>query len=304
MKPDGQPRVIQRSMLGLGTATFIRNYGLPAGRWQSPEPLVFRLAVDRGVRYFDTAASYGAGESTLGAIVGLLDARQVRVCTKVEVTPAASDLSTFVTRVEASLSRLRSARIDTVLAHNAGGDALSNPVLHAAWSEVKQRGLAARTGASTYGVPAACMALGLSECDVVQVEYSILNQEVIHAAVARKRSDQEIVVRSVLCKGLLTERRDAAPAEACAVVEAVDELAALATAWRFTLPELAIRFALDTPGVDVVLVGVGTTEELDTALRAAGRDALDGEQMRTLQRFDRSPLDCVHPERWGRVAVQ
>jgi hypothetical protein len=56
--------------------------------------------------------------------------------------------------------------------------------------------------------------------------------------------------------------------------------------------------------VDVVLVGVGTTEELDTALRAAGRDALDGEQMRILQRFDRSPLDCVHPERWGRVAVQ
>jgi aryl-alcohol dehydrogenase-like predicted oxidoreductase len=38
-----------------------------------------------------------------------------------------------------------------------------------------------------------------------------------------------------------------------------------------TLPELAIRFALDTPGLDVVLVGIGSPEELATAVAARDR---------------------------------
>ena len=289
--------------LGIGTATFIQQYGLPLTRWQRPEMTLLRRAVERGVRYLDTAASYGDGESAIGELGGLLDTGEVRVCTKVEITSTAT-AADIVRTVEASLVRLRRPTVDTVMAHSASQMVLANPALSSAWSSIKARGLVTRTGASTYGADDACVALGLETCDVVQIEYSILNQEVVRAAVAAKRPGQELVVRSVLCKGLLTARRDAAPDEACAVKATIDDIETLAEQWRFTLPELAIRFALDTPGVDVVLVGVGTEDELSTALDAAGRDPLDDAQMQMLKGCDRSTLESVHPERWGRVASQ
>lgn len=296
-------RSLSRAALGVGTATFIQQYGLKSGGWQRPETTLLRRAVERGVRYLDTAASYGDGELVIGEMGGLLDDCNVRVCTKIEVTPAAT-AADIVRGVEASLARLRRSAIDTVMAHSASRSALQNPSLPAAWSDVKARGLAGRTGASTYGVEDACLALGMDTCDVVQIEYSILNQEVVRAAAAVKRPGQELVVRSVLCKGLLTTRRDAAPDAAQPVQDTIDHIEALAERWHFTLPELAIRFALDTPGVDVVLVGVGTAEELTTALAAADREPLDDAQMQTLRGCDRSTLDSVHPERWGRVAIQ
>jgi aryl-alcohol dehydrogenase-like predicted oxidoreductase len=265
---------------------------------------MLRAAVRDGVRYIDTAAGYGAGESTLGELVDLLCEHQVRLCTKVEVTAEAGGTPAFVTHLETSLRRLKMPRIDTVLAHNADAQALADPILGAAWAEAKARRVVTRTGASTYGVDDACAALSLGECDVVQVEYSILNQEVIAAAAPKKRSNQELVVRSVLCKGLLTDRRDAAPPETRPVTETIDRLAALAAEWGLSLPELAIRFALDTDGVDVVLVGIASLAELETALGAARRPPLDAAQLNILHEFDRSALDCVHPERWGRVAVQ
>ncbi len=296
----GPPRP---AALGIGTATFIQQYGLTPTGWQRPEMTLLRRAVESGVRYLDTAASYGDGESAIGELGGLLDTGDVRVCTKVEITSTATEAD-IVRAVEASLARLRRPAVDTIMAHSASQVVLANPALSSAWSRIKARGLVARTGASTYGVDDARVALGLDTCDVVQIEYSILNQEVVRAAVAAKRSGQELVVRSVLCQGLLTARRDAAPDEARAVKATIDDVETLAEQWRFTLPELAIRFALDTPGVDVVLVGVGTEAELSTALVAAGRDPLDDAQMQMLQGCDRSTLESVHPERWGRVASQ
>jgi aryl-alcohol dehydrogenase-like predicted oxidoreductase len=66
-----------------------------------------------------------------------------------------------------------------------------------------------------------------------------------------------------------------------------------------TMPSVAIRFALDTPGVDVVLVGVSTVEELDAALDAWRRAPLTAAQRSLLMDLDRSALDVVHPERWA-----
>ncbi len=289
--------------LGVGTATFIRQYGLTSSAWQRPEMTLLRRAIESGVRYVDTVASYGDGESVLGEMGSLLEARGVRVCTKVEVKSTATTAD-IVRDVEMSLERLRHPAIDMVMAHSASQLVLQNPALSVAWSDIKARGLTKWTGVSTYGVDDASVALGLDMCDVVQVEHSILNQEVVRAAVAAKRPGQELVVRSVLCKGLLTARRDLAPDEARTVKTTIDDIEALAEQWRYTLPELAIRFALDTPGVDVVLVGVGTTEELATALDAASREQLDDDQLRTLRGYDRSSLDSVHPERWGLVALQ
>jgi aryl-alcohol dehydrogenase-like predicted oxidoreductase len=288
--------------LGIGTATFITDYGIGRAS-QRPGAALVRAAVQRGVRYLDTAASYGAGEAAIGAVADLVVAHNVRVCTKVEVDPGAMTSASFEAAVRASLARLRLESVDTLLLHSAPARTIAAPAVAEACRAVRRAGVARRVGASTYG-DAALTALDADWCDVVQIEFSILNPEVLRAAAARRRPGQEIVARSVLCKGLLTRRwREAPQVAAAAVAPALEGLERLAGRWGYELPELAIRFALDTPGLDVVLVGVGSADELDVALRARDRARLAPEQMTALAAFDRSALDAAHPERWDRVST-
>lgn len=275
------------AVLGIGTATFLPDYGLAPGA--APGADLLRAALAGGVRYLDTAADYGDGERA----VGRLRADGLRVCTKIAADAA-------IDQVRASIDRL-GRPADTILMHSAGSGQLTGAPAVAALREAKQQRLTLRTGASTYGSADAALALAQTWVDVVQVEYSILNQSVIRA-IAPARPGQEVVVRSVLCKGLLTARRSAAPRLLEGVRDALDGLDACARDWNRSIEALAIRFALDTPGIDIVLVGVSTPAELDTALAAAAAPPLTPEQWARLASFDRHDVDAAHPERWSQIA--
>jgi aryl-alcohol dehydrogenase-like predicted oxidoreductase len=251
-----------------------------------------RSAIESGIGYIDTAAAYDGVEALLGEVADFLRLRCVRLCTKLTVYELDHDLA-------ASLTRLKCDRVDTLLLHNARrSDLVDNRV--ADWMvQTKRQGHASLTGASTYGAEDAQLALEQLWCDVVQVEHSILNPSVVRILAALKRTGQEIVVRSVLCKGLLTARRHHATHLGTALAVTLDRLETRASEWGFSLPELAIRFALDTPGVNIVLVGMSSLTELETALAAARYAPLEPWQMESLAEFDCSFEDWSHPERWG-----
>jgi aryl-alcohol dehydrogenase-like predicted oxidoreductase len=279
--------------LGLGTAPFIAGYGLGDGARsvERPEALV-HACFDAGFGYVDTSADYGEVEAFLGSVAALVDARRVRVCAKVP-------LREWPDGVDAALRRLRAPRVDTVMLHSASGEHLTRPDVAQQMLRLKVEGRTALTGASTYGIADAQCVLDQPWGDAVQVEHSILNPSVVAALASRKRATQEIVVRSVLCKGLLTARRAHAALDDRRAMAMLDALEARATAWGFaSLAELAVRFALDTPAVDVVLVGIATRAELAVATSAAARPPLDARQYAALAEFDRSAEDWTHPERW------
>jgi aryl-alcohol dehydrogenase-like predicted oxidoreductase len=271
--------------LGIGTATFLPNYGINAG--PPPGDALLTAAITGGVRYLDTAADYGDAERAVGRV--LLEG--VRVCTKIKPADSAE-------AIRASVARL-GAPPDTILMHSAGREQLASAPAVAALQFARQTGLTTWIGASTYGIDDAEFALAQPWVDVVQVEYSILNQSVVRRLGPRR---QAVVVRSVLCKGLLTSRRTAAPRLLEEVRDAVDAVEHSAHEWGCSIETLAIRFALDTPGVDVVVVGVSGRDELDTALAAAASPRLTTQQWNRLASLDRSGTDAAHPERWSRVS--
>jgi aryl-alcohol dehydrogenase-like predicted oxidoreductase len=272
--------------LGIGTAAFLAGYGLAPG--DTPNDGLLRAAVRRGVRYLDTAADYGEGERAVARVLE----PGVRACTKI---PAGGTLDSIRTSIE----RL-GATPDTVLMHSAEPHHIMDAPALDAMRQAKADGLTLRIGASTYGAEAASLAMAQPWCDTLQVEYSILNQSVVRS-LSRLRDSQEVVVRSVLCKGLLTSRRAAAPALVAALADALNGLERCARDWNRSLEEMAIRFALDSPGIDVVLVGVSTPDELDTAICAAASPPLSAGQWAELAAFDRSDVDAAHPERWSRL---
>jgi len=283
-----------KSGLGLGTATLIANYGLgQASAISSPGELLHR-AIQSGIKYVDTAPSYDDAETLLGELQPTLRSNSVRICTKVDARNTALNL---IASLQSSLLRLHCDSVDTLLIHSATEEILSTEQVIQVMTDAKQRGLAERVGASTYGVRPAEIAFAADWCDVVQIEFSILNQSVLKAVPFGHRK-KETVARSVLCKGLLTGRRNLMPDLPGAVARRIDELDRHAHSWGFTLPELAIRFALDSPQIDCTLVGVTSDEELNTALLASSRAPLNPTQLELLSEFDCSSFDCVHPERW------
>jgi aryl-alcohol dehydrogenase-like predicted oxidoreductase len=282
--------------LGLGTAAFIPGYGVGRRGAAAEDPTaLLRDAFERGITYVDTAAGYGTSEVWLGALHPLLDAKRVRLCTK---APA----STLTDGLTGAMMRLRRTTLDTVLVHSAGRDELYAAGVADVLTASKAQGLVRHTGASTYGAETACLALDQDWCDVVQVEFSILNPSVVRALGASRRPSQEVVVRSVLGQGMLTSRRQDAAHLGSRAVAVLSALAMLADAWHLRLEQLAIRFALDTPGIDVVLVGIGSQTELDIALAAAAAPPLERWQIDALEEFDCSAEDWTHPERWATTA--
>jgi len=281
-------------------AAVVSRYGIGDQTGADADTLV-QGAMASGVQYLDTAAVYGESESAIGQWRRDLDSRGVRICTKVGASGRTAS-EELVAEARQSVERLGGA-VDTLLVHSARAEALSGDGVGRALDTIRLAGLATRTGASTYGSIAACEALHQEWCHTLQIEFSLLNQQVWNDVQFVRRAGQEVVARSVLCKGLLTDRADAAGPLAAPVVGDLAALRGLAISWGYTLPELAIRFALDTPGLDIVLVGVSSDEELGTAIGAAAKAGLTDSQMAHLRTFDRSALDCVHPERWSALTA-
>jgi aryl-alcohol dehydrogenase-like predicted oxidoreductase len=279
--------------LGVGTAVFLPGYGVNGEGLTTAQPEnLMEAAFSHGIRYIDTAAGYGSSEEFLGRISGLIDSHSVRISTKLSPGQVPGG-------VEASLERLQVAAVDTLLLHSATSADLLDDDVWEILTAARDAGLVRRLGASTYGVEDARLALERTWCDVVQVECSVLNPSVVDALAPGKRSEQEIVVRSVLAQGLLTRlNRPKAAQLGSRADELTAELEAQAVEWGMSLEQLAIRFALDHPAVDVVLVGVAEMSELEAAVSALRLDRLDAKQLSVLKRFDCSSEDWTHPERW------
>lgn len=279
--------------LGLGTAPFMAGYSWGDDPHATDPAPLLEACLDGGIHYVDTSGHYGDIEMLLGRLRPKLQRHAARLCVKVAMFD-------WPHGVDEALERLGESTVDTVMVHSANARFLREPQLADAMHGITTRRRAARTGASTYGVDDASYVLAQPWGDAVQVEHSLLNPSVVRAVGPHLRSGQEIVVRSVLCRGLLTARWRDVPAPGDATIApTIERLAALAAAWGFAdLAELAIRFALDTPQVGIVLVGLASIAELHTALAAAGHAPLTAAQLDALGEFDLSSADWTHLERW------
>lgn len=285
--------------LGIGTAALGLPYGI-GGQHMAHDTAagLLRDALDAGVGYVDTAAAYGDAETVVGLVAPRLRATRARVCTK--LTVPACRASGALAAMNESLARLQLESVDTVLLHSADTAALRDASLRVGLEGLVAAGLTTRIGVSTYGAQDAAFAQSLPWVQSLQVEHSILNPSVLRALGERgaARNRVEVIARSVLCKGLLTTRRSQAGAVTARIAATLDDLEAFARDRGLDLPGLALRFALDSPGVDVVLVGVSSGAELAAALRAAAQSPLTPAELRDLAAFDRSSDDASHPELW------
>ena len=250
--------------LVLGTAALGLPYGLPAKSGGVPELIseaaaiaLVHAALAAGITTFDTAPAYGVAEERLGRALAGAGA----VWTKLGHD---RDWSGIDASLDRSCARLGRHRLDLMQVHNWSPTLDSDGVLDALARDPR----IAAVGCSTYGVDDARSAVRDGRFAVVQVEWNLLNQEVIAAvgAEARQRGVR-LAVRSVLLQGVLTAK----PLPPHLAGLALARVAAAAAADRagLTLPAYAIAAACGHPHIERVLIGLDSPAQLATALAGA-----------------------------------
>ena len=283
--------------LVLGTAALGLPYGLAeagsAAPTLLPEPeacAFLSAAFEAGLTTFDTAPAYGDAEARLGLALGGGGRGRGHVWTKVGREGLRS--------VRASLARLQREHVELVSWHNWTRPLAEDLEFRDAWDALRGHPAIGALGATTYGEDDAEAAVQSGLFDVVQVEWNLLRQGVLRrlrSAPGRVR----VAVRSVWLQGVLTPRARALPAYLRALEPSVREATRRARDWGLDLEALALRAALDQPGVHHVVVGLDRADQLAAALRAARRPALTPDQMKTLAALDRGDDPLTDPRTWA-----
>ncbi len=270
-------------------------------------------AMELGINYFDTAASYGDGQSetNLGRVLNELSA-DVYVGTKFRVTTHEPGhiRDNVIAAVDASLARLQREQVDLIQMHNhvasvaAGGSVSPDETLGEvadAMRDLRDQGKVSFWGMTAVGeTPALRQIIESGALNTIQSVYNLVNPSAgtpvppgfdmpdygnqIERAAA---NGVGVLVIRVLAAGALSGEATRHPVAVPTVAPIgsgrdYEQDRSRAEGFRFlveqgyadSLVEASLRFALSNSGVSSVLVGYSSLEHLEQAVAIAAKGPL------------------------------
>ncbi len=235
---------------------------------------LLQKAVELGVNFFDTARHYGESERLMGqAFQGIR--HEVVIATKCihlkdqqGNIPSYSRLNDIIREsLEVSLENLKTDYIDLFMVHYADMDILQNEDVTRVFLELKQEGHVKNIGISVYKAEETAKAIECAIWDAIQLPFNLMDQS--HGDWFREAAEKGIgiIVRSVLMRGMLTERKFKMNEALKDVENHVEAYRTIAKKHFNNFPEYATKFALKHPEVSSVLVGIDKEEYLYASLR-------------------------------------
>jgi len=271
-EPPGPPRVRGRAVLGR-TGLEVPDIGFGGSRLRAGQEALVHHALERGITYFDTAESYTGGESerTLGrALQGRRDG--VTLASKVKAE-AGDRWPAIMQRLDASLRRLRTDRIDVYFNHAVNDvDRLRNPE----WGELVERARKAGkirfTGMSGHaGRLVECLDFALDEdlVDVVLVGYNFGQDPAFYERFTR--SFDFVALQPELPRVLARASRQRVGVVAMKTLRGgkLNDLEPFEEGGA-TFAQAAFRWVLSNDDVDALIVTMKTPEQVDEYLGASG----------------------------------
>ena len=275
-------------------------------------------AMELGINYFDTASSYGDGQSetNLGRVLNELSA-DVYVGTKFRVTTHEPGRirGNVIAAVEDSLTRMQRERVDLIQMHNHvasvadGGSVSPEETLGEvvdALRDLRDQGKVRFWGMTAVGETAALhRVIDSSTLNTIQSVYNLVNPSAgatvppafdmpdygnqIERAAA---NGMGVLVIRVLAAGALSGESTRHPVAVPSVAPIgsgrdYDQDQSRAEGFRFlqqegyagSLVEASLRFALTNPGVSSVLVGYSSMEHLEQSVEFAANGPLPADAM-------------------------
>jgi len=310
------------SVLGLGCSCLGGN--LQKGdRQQATKTL--QAALDAGINFYDTADSYGQGQSErllgqtfkaqrdrvifatkagyqlssagsilakakplLKPLVRLLKARQGGSLDKARGSMLRQDFSKpyLVKSVEGSLRRLQTDYLDVFQLHSPPTEVLRQGDVFETLANLKQQGKIRYCGVSCETLADAHLCFNYSGLSVLQVEINLLSQAGIQDLLSiAQEQGIAIVARQPFASGRLFRGSDE-PVEQTVL----EHYQRLAQQWDCSLAHLALQFVAQIEGVSVVIAGANTPAHLADNVHALQSKSLTPEQMTQLTQTQPAPL--------------
>jgi aryl-alcohol dehydrogenase-like predicted oxidoreductase len=239
---------------------------------------IARLAIERGVNYFDTSPDYsGAGsEEAMGrAIRGVRDRLFIatKFCTPSGHLPPGTPVADYVSAVEASLRRLGTDYVDLCHIHSCDEvERLMDPNVHEAFDRLRQAGKVRFLGFSTHTPnleEVARTAIESGRFDVIMLAYHHGIWPHIGELISRARRERDMgVVAMKTLKGGRHHGLAGFREQAGAYSQA------------------ALKWALANPEVSCAVISFFEVQHVDEYLYASGR-ALGAGDVAVLERYDR-----------------
>lgn len=256
--------------LCLGTVQFGMRYGIYNRTGQPTKQQSFRMldmARDYGIDIIDTAAAYGMAEELLGEYVDRQHlAGKVNIISKLRPNLIGEDCANPVQavreQVQGSLKKLGVDCLEGYLLHTPAN--IYNPGIIEGLDRCREEGLIKHPGVSIYDLKQGFDALNLPVIDFIQVPYSILDQRAARNGFIAAAREREITLftRSALIQGLILMEKEDVPGHLQAAIPYLEELEGILKDYGISRLSAALLFARDEPGIDYLVFGVDTEEQL------------------------------------------
>jgi aryl-alcohol dehydrogenase-like predicted oxidoreductase len=259
--------------IGLGAVQFGLDYGISGTRVKTPREEVYQLlefAINKGINVLDTAPSYGISEHVIGKFVSSYDNQlSWNIVTK---TPhfkneriGNKQIDELLLSFELSKKKLGMDTLYGLLIHNCnnlflpGGEKLLQTM-----EQLKKKGSVKKIGVSVYSGEQVDFILDNYSVDLVQLPVNILDQRLINGGQLDRLKSQgvEVHARSVFLQGLLLMPLNNVSSWFNPIRKVLEEFHVEAKTRNMSALGMALSFVQSIHGVDKVLVGVNTLEQL------------------------------------------
>lgn len=284
----------------LGTVQLGQHYGINNALGRKPHlEESFRLlnaAIDRGIRYFDTASVYGDAESILGSFG--INRFDVRIISKLR-SELPSDSSVVISELRQSIERLGVKSLHGYLLHSA--EDFYRPEILRGLKSAKELGLTQNIGVSIYEPEDALRAVKDVDIDIIQIPYNVLDQRLDQTNFFElaEKNKVSVFARSAFLQGLLLMESKNLPPNLRAANLLVEQFQRIAREHDFSPSEAAMLYSYCHEKIDFVLFGVETQNQLENNLRALDRANEFGDCFKELHgKFRNVDRKIIVPSLW------
>lgn len=269
---------------------------------------LLNYAVDSGINFFDTARMYGNSENIMGAAFKNRR-KEVVLATKCRHLldsngnlPPDSQLKGIIEKsLNESLEALQTDYVDVFMLHQANMKILENETIAKVFSELKDQGLFRASGVSTYISEETQKAIEAGCWNMMQLPFNLMDQRQGDLFEQASQKGIGIIVRSVLLKGLLSDRGKNLHPALRNVENHIKLYNDLLKGTDYDLPAFATKFALSFPEVASVLVGIDKKDYLDQSLETADGIYLDKNKLNRVKQLAYPEPEFLNLPYWDRM---
>jgi aryl-alcohol dehydrogenase-like predicted oxidoreductase len=265
-------------------------------------------AQEEGINFYDTARMYGNSEAIMGK--AFKERRnQIVLGTKCRhlrdrngKLPSGSALANkIIGSLEKSLLALQTDYLDVFMLHQTDKEILENDEIAASFTELKRSGKVRSIGVSTYSLEDTRLAMEKRLWEVIQLPFNLIDQRQARLFEEAFHKGIGLVVRSVLLKGLLSDKGKNLPTPLKEVEGHIQKYEGLMKGNEWDLPTLAVKFALSFGQISSVLVGIDKEKYLYHALTAGDGNYLNAEVLTKAKKLEFPNPEFIDLPYWAKI---